>query len=331
MKHSKNKNKEIFSEDIQDIIAAPPSWITRWGVTVILVVAIAFVTMSAFIIYPDIIRVPIRISATNTPRPVVSRVPGNINKLLVNDMDKVNEGQPLAWIDAEASHEDMINLLENLEKLQGQVFEGSVTSFSYINHPSNLRLGELKGEYQLLYYLYLRYKKNKLIEHENHMSDETSTFIQALNSLVTKIKNWMDLYVLTAPKKGVVRYAGAIKNQQYVYTGQNIFYIACANTDFFGEIHIPQHRLNKIRTAQKVRIKLDSYPFEEFGTIEGNVQKINDIPLHDSLSFLKVSLNKNSLEKSIELKDGMLGTAEIIAEEVSLLSRFNKNIFNLIK
>jgi len=41
------------SDEMQDIIAVPPSWILRWGVTLFIGVLVLIVALSAIIKYPD--------------------------------------------------------------------------------------------------------------------------------------------------------------------------------------------------------------------------------------------------------------------------------------
>ena len=50
-----NKEIEIRSDEVQEILSAVPNWMIRWGITLIFGLIIMLVFISWFIKYPDII------------------------------------------------------------------------------------------------------------------------------------------------------------------------------------------------------------------------------------------------------------------------------------
>jgi multidrug efflux pump subunit AcrA (membrane-fusion protein) len=155
-------NNELIkhTDDIQDIITTPPSWILKWGISLFFCLLLLVIGLSAIIRYPDIIRTQLVINSSNSPKPIVSKVSGKIQRLLVEEGAQVKEGQSLAFLESTAKHEDILKLLNDLKKLQKQLFERRTYSLNWLNNPVNLQLGEIQNSYQSFYQSYLLYKSS---------------------------------------------------------------------------------------------------------------------------------------------------------------------------
>jgi HlyD family secretion protein len=176
-------------------------------------------------------------------------------------------------------------------------------------------------------------KEKELLELHHTISEEQAKFVQALNQCITESDNWMMQHILIAPVSGRVSFAGIVQENQNVQADQEIFIINPGNTDFFGEVQIPQYNMGKIRKGASALVKLRSYPYEEYGMIRGKLTYISDVAYRDSVFVAKVSFehfeNKDK-EHKIVLKNGMQADAEIITEESSLLQRFFRNITKMM-
>jgi len=177
-------------------------------------------------------------------------------------------------------------------------------------------------------------KEKELLELEHTISEQESRFLQALNKNLTEIDSWILQHVLRAPVAGKVSFAGIIQQNQNIAANQEIFVVNPGNTDFFGEIQIPQYNMGKIQEGEKTLVKLQSFPYEQYGMIRGRLTYISDVAYRDSVFIAKVSFesfeNKEQHRK-IVLKNGMQGQAEIITEESSLLQRFFRSITKVLK
>ncbi|PPL03158.1 HlyD family secretion protein [Parapedobacter indicus] len=169
-------------------------------------------------------------------------------------------------------------------------------------------------------------KMRELSDLDNQIAEEKLKFAQALNSLVSEMEEWKKQHVLTAPQAGTLVYAGIIQRNQYVDAGQEMFYVNPGSSEFFGEINVPQYNMGKIRIGQQVLIKLDSYPFEEYGVLRGRIAQLNRVPYRDSVFLSRVDVLPSKTLGIFELTTGMVGTAEIITEDVSLLQRLVRNV-----
>ncbi len=148
------------TEEIQDIIAIPPSWLMRWGITLFFAVIVMFVLLSAFIKYPELIKAQLKIQSPNSPKQIVAKVPGKLVALLVKDNTIVNKGQSLAYIESTANHKEVLDLLVNLKNLQNEVLKGKPIGGVFFKQFSNGELGELQTSYQAFFQAYLSYKSS---------------------------------------------------------------------------------------------------------------------------------------------------------------------------
>lgn len=176
-------------------------------------------------------------------------------------------------------------------------------------------------------------KQKEILEVDHTIQEEKAKFIQSLSNMVTETDAWLKLYVLSAPVAGVVSYAGIVQENQTMNANQELFVINPANTNFFGEVYIPQDNMGKIKVGQRTLVKMRSFPFEQYGLIRGNVNYISDVAFKDSVFIAKIAFDQfenKDPEHKIVLKNGMQAEVEIITEESSLLRRFTRNITKML-
>jgi len=177
-------------------------------------------------------------------------------------------------------------------------------------------------------------KKQKLMELNKQMAQQKSIFLQALNSLQSATEAWEEKYLLTAPVSGKFIYGGILQENQTLRAGQKVGYIQPDNTHFFGEVMISQHSFGKINKGQKVLVRFSGYPYQEFGSVEGRLDYLSAMPVRDSIFVGKVSFPKGfttNYGKKLSPRNGLMGQAQIITEDMTLLERFYNNIAKQIR
>jgi HlyD family secretion protein len=178
-----------------------------------------------------------------------------------------------------------------------------------------------------------RAKEKELLDMKHTVWEERSKFVQALNQCLTESDNWILQHIIKAPFAGKISFAGIVQENQNVTVDQELFILNPGNSDFFGEIQVPQYNMGKVRTGEKTLVKLHSYPYEQYGVIHGRLTYISEVAYRDSVFIAKVSFiqfeNKDPYRK-IVLKNGMRADAEIITEESSLLKRFFRNVTKVL-
>ena len=176
-------------------------------------------------------------------------------------------------------------------------------------------------------------KQQELATLENTIREQQAKFRQAVNSMITATDTWLMQYVVLAPLAGKVGYAGILQENQQVTANQELFIVNPGNTDFFGEVQIPQYNMGKVALGQRTLIKLKSFPFEEYGIVNGKISYITDVALKDSVFIAKIDFGKfeqKNPDHPIVLKTGMMADAEIITRESSLLQRFARNMTKML-
>lgn len=177
-------------------------------------------------------------------------------------------------------------------------------------------------------------KQKEILELDNEIAEEKSKFSEALNSLISQAADWENRYVLKASQSGKLSYAGIIQVNQLLALNQEVFYINPNNENFFGEMAIPQNSMGRVKVGQKVLIKLKSYPFEEYGMLQGVIKNIADVPYRDSIFVSTVVIKARTvsdMKRQIHLKSGMTADAEILTQDASFLQRISRNIIKIIK
>lgn len=168
----------------------------------------------------------------------------------------------------------------------------------------------------------------------NQQESSSSTLTNLQNSLRTlrsNVDKWKQTYLLTAPIGGKVSLnSNFIHEQRYVRVGENILTIVPPDSDtIIGRLSLPIPGSGKVALRQRVLIKLDNYPYHEFGAIEGRVASKSLVPRDNRYAIL-VGLPyglKTTYNKQIPFEPQLQGKAEIITEDKHFLQRIGEQVF----
>lgn len=176
-------------------------------------------------------------------------------------------------------------------------------------------------------------KQKEILELENQITQQKSIFIQSLNTFKAQLDDWKARYLLIAPVEGKVAFATFIEENQQLQNNQTICYINPGNSVYYAEVFIPQTNLGKIKKQQKVLLQFPSYPYQEYGKLEGRLAFISNIPT-DSGYLAKVSLPKKLItnyHKEIQFRNGLSAQGEIVTKDMRLLERFYFSLKSAVK
>ncbi|KQC28975.1 HlyD family secretion protein [Flagellimonas eckloniae] len=159
--------------------------------------------------------------------------------------------------------------------------------------------------------------------------DESSLLkktIQSYNQLKKSIKNWELHYALKSSISGQVSLLNFNNENQTVNAGDLVFTIIPQGyQNYIGKIKAPAQNSGKIKPGQDVKIRLANYPYTEFGVLEGNIKNISMVTDVDGNYLIDVSLPKKLITTyniEIDFKQEMIGSVEIITEDLRLIERF---------
>jgi multidrug resistance efflux pump len=138
--------------------------------------------------------------------------------------------------------------------------------------------------------------------------------------------------VIRAPISGVVT-TGDIKPGDTLDPGKPVVEVAEQN-GFRFELGVPTAEMEDIEVGMPVRIRLDAYDYQRYGTVEGIVQYIgadSTVDQENGAAYYIVKVEVNATEVGRgelrgPLKLGLTGQAEIVTGQESLLSLLTRKI-----
>lgn len=176
-----------------------------------------------------------------------------------------------------------------------------------------------------------RDKQKEISELEHNISIQKQIFEQALQTLQSLVNEWMKKYFLIAPVTGKIVLSIPLQENQYLHEGKTLGFVNPYNTLFYAELILPQNNFGKIEIGQQVQLRLDAYPYSEFGFVKGKIQYISAIAT-DSGFLAYVQLNNGlatNQHKELQYKNGLKADALVITKDMRLLQRlYYKTIMN---
>ncbi len=156
-----DENGEIrHSDELKDIIKAPPSWLMIWGTTSVFVFLTVLLGMSAFIQYPDIVQTNLKISSSEVPKTISAKLTGKLTEILVKEAQNVETGQMLAFMESTANHRQVLQLSEQLHALQEEFSNTKRSNNLTFKLVNGYNLGELQSAYQTFVQFFLAYQSS---------------------------------------------------------------------------------------------------------------------------------------------------------------------------
>lgn len=181
--------------------------------------------------------------------------------------------------------------------------------------------------------------RESLLDAENQYADRRRTLETELNNLMaqlsTSIQTWEMNYTLKAPIDGHITFANYWAENQNVTAGQEIFTVVPAERgEIIGKALLPVARSGKVNKGQKVNIRFQNFPENEFGIVRGVVDNISQVPVEavnpqtgikESSYVVSIRLPeglRTNYQKELPFQPQMQAQADIITEDLSVLERF---------
>lgn len=158
----------------------------------------------------------------------------------------------------------------------------------------------------------------------------------SLQTVISGLKTFEETYIFRSPIAGTLQYLKFWNTNSFISSGEPIFSIIPNNTEIIGQVTVPNVAAGKIKKDQEVIIKLDNYPYNEYGSIKGKVKDISLVSATQQTQegnvehyLVDVSLPdglKTNRDINLEFKYELKGTAEIITSDKRLIQRVFDNI-----
>lgn len=123
-----------------------------------------------------------------------------------------------------------------------------------------------------------------------------------------------------------IRYPDTIQTRAILSDSRkvNIRFYDSLHNKFYAITYLPQKYLGKVDTGMQVQLRLDAYPFEEFGFLKGKISCIADsISERGCLTVIELNGLFTNYNKLIIYKSGLEADVLIITKEMRLMQRFS--------
>ena len=241
--------------------------------------------------------------------------------------------------DLELSDKQLVrdSILYSKEVLSQMQFEQSQTAYyrqkyNYKNAISNLSNTQIQ----------INQLEQQLLGLKIQKSEQRKKLLAGLKerfeNLNAQIESWEQTYVLKSSIDGIITFTDLWYENQQIQMGSTVFTIVPKiELPPIGKLVMPIIGSGKVEKGQKVIIKLDNFPYLEYGLLEGVISTISLVPVITSNGgyyIAEVKLNnglKTNYSKQLSFNQEMQGTAEIITNDRRLIERFIQPLIAIIK
>jgi multidrug resistance efflux pump len=152
----------------------------------------------------------------------------------------------------------------------------------------------------------------------------------SINNLIGAIDRWNEENLLIAAMNGKISMVQNWSEKQYIEQGKEIMAILPEDLEdnYFTQLFIPIRGSGRIEVGQRVLLKLDNYPYREFGQLEGVVIEPPGLQREEGLP-VKIKLINGLItqsKKNLKLEQELRGEGAIITENRSVFVRIFENV-----
>lgn len=175
-----------------------------------------------------------------------------------------------------------------------------------------------------------------MLEEAENKEKAFSDYITHKSELVNIISQWKERYLQCSPIDGELEYLGFWRNDCFVQSGQELFTVIPNKNDILGEVMIPSHGSGKVEVGQIANVKINNYPYDEYGLLNGVVTSIsrinNKIKIQDGTGdvyLVMIAFPKGTITnygKILPLDFETKGMVEIITKRKRLIERLFDNL-----
>ncbi len=236
-----NIEMEKPSEEVSDIIERIPIGWTKLVLSVMTATMLVILSLGFVIEYPDTVAGQISITGEKAPVRMVATSSGRLH-LLVENHAEIREGTCLGYIETGTSYEDLMKL----EK----ICASAPTPNTYIELPTQLKLGELSGyynDYVLAYTQYDQIRRTKVYDNMRR---------------TLRNQQASDLKVSDNLKREISLHEKALCNMTEQYDADSILYgLGAMSAENFAQ------QQNNLLSAQRSNLELKSSELQKLSEI----------------------------------------------------------------
>ena len=165
--------------------------------------------------------------------------------------------------------------------------------------------------------------------------------LTAYTDFTERIKAWKQKYLFISPFNGRVQFLKFWNNNQFIQAGDPVFTIVPKQEKLYGQVILPAVGAGKVKIGQEVIVKLEDYPYLEYGSVKGKVSSISlttnaiKTAQGEAETYL-VTISfpdelKTNYGTKLDVKYEVKGSADIITNDRRLIQRFFGNLKYALK
>ena len=225
---------------------------------------------------------------------------------------KLNEIGEIASVELEKSQTEYLRYRRQLEDLENQIINNNI-SVSALK-TQIIELKEFRGV---------------------GLSDKELAIREATQRLKSEVAAWELTYLIKASVDGKIAFSKNWTEGQFL--NPNEAFLTIVPTEGSGKIIgralLPIANSGKVKTGQTANIRLDGFPFQEFGILKSTVVGFSAVPEGENY-LLELELKnglKTTYEKTVPFRQEMQGTANIITEDRRVVDRVFDKLLSILK
>jgi len=179
----------------------------------------------------------------------------------------------------------------------------------------------------------------QIIDLQQNRKDKIALKISTINEVTQNLKSqlelWKQNYWITASIRGKINFSEVWSENQFVQLNKELFTIVPNEGagKMIAKAQLPIANSGKVKIGQTANIKLNSFPYQEYGILKSTVAEIGLVPSENYYS-VELAMPKSLIttyNKEIPFTQEMIGTANIVTEDRRVLQRIFDQLLNILK
>ena len=175
-------------------------------------------------------------------------------------------------------------------------------------------------------------------KNDNNNTKQT-TLAEDIRRTLSAIAEWKKTYLIIAPISGKATLSKVWTEKQAINAGEEVLTIVPTegSSKVFCQATMPIANSGKVKIGLFATVRLDNFPFQEYGVLEGTVQNIAAVPQKSKESdnyLVRIFINdslRTTYHKYLTFQQEMQGSANITTESRRLIARFFDRLNDLLK
>ena len=161
------------------------------------------------------------------------------------------------------------------------------------------------------------------------------TVLEDIRRLKSAIDEWKQAFLLTAPIAGKTTFSKIWSVHQNIATGEELLTIVPTESQnqVVCKAILPIAQSGKVKTGLITNVRLDAFPYQQYGILRGSVQNIALVPQKEDYQ-LDIQLPADlitSYGKRLTFRQEMQGVANIITEDRRVVERILDRFRDLMR